>query len=264
MARAINLALRTGGATLVLFAVGCGGGVPLLHGAHALSPGSTLTGLGFSGTFTAGDAREAVNAARASDPSTPQRGELLAKDGAVTAALAPSVAPFVAMRVGLPGDNEVGFSYTGRFLRFDARHAFESGKWAFSAGAGGRGSLNAATTVGESETATTSPRTPAIGFDVPLLVGWRSDAGIVSIWGGARGGFDRINSGGSTSTTPGSLDLTHWRAGGVVGLAVGFRHVHAAIELETSYHVVKGTFGGTNVEVQGVTLAPAGGVLFTF
>ena len=263
MARSLDLALCSSGAALALFAAACGGGVPLLHGAHALSPGKTLTGVGFSGTFTAGAARDAMTAARTSDPSTPGRDELLAKDAAVTAALAPSVAPFVAMRIGLGGDNEVGFAYTGRFLRFDARHAFESGKWAFSAGAGARGSLNAANAGAESDGAASSPRAPAYGFDVPLLVGWRSAAGVVSLWGGARGGLDRIHS-GSNEATPGSLNLTHWRAGGVVGLAIGFRHVHAAIELETSYHGVKGTFGSANVEVRGVTLTPAGGLLFTF
>jgi hypothetical protein len=249
---------------LALLVVGCGGGVPLLHGAHALSPGSTLTAVGFSGTFAAGGAQKAIDDARASDTSTPGRDGLLAKSGAASAALAPGVAPFVSMRIGLAGDNEVGFSYTGRFLRFDARHVFESGKWAASLGAGARGSLNATNTAAEPESTSNASRTRGYGFDVPLLVGWRSTAGIVSLWGGARGGFDRVDAAGSSNVGTSDLDLTHWRVGGVAGLAIGFRHIHAGIELETSYHRIKGTAGSAEVELSGVSLAPAGGVLFTF
>jgi hypothetical protein len=264
VARAFVSALRRYAAPLALFAVGCGGGVPLLHGAHALSPGSTLTAAGFSGTFTAGGARSAVEAARASDVSTPEREELLAKSDAVGRALAPGVAPFVSMRVGIAGDNDVGISYTGRFLRLDARHVFESDRWAFSLGAGARGSINASNAAAEGGSTSTTPRPHGYGFDVPLLVGWRSAAGIVSLWGGARGGFDRVYAAVSSNVGTSDVDLTHWRAGGVAGLAIGFRRVHAAIELEACYHGIHGSWGSTEVELGGVSLTPAGGLLFTF
>jgi hypothetical protein len=235
-----------------------------LHGAHALSPGATLTTAGFSGTFTAGEARSAMEAARATDVSTPGRDELVAKSSAVGTALAPGVAPFVSMRVGIAGDNDVGISYTGRFLRLDARHVFESGKWAFSLGAGARGSINVSNAAAEPGSTSTTPRPRGFGLDVPLLVGWRSAAGVVSLWGGARGGFDRVYAAASTSVVTSDLDLTHWRVGGVAGLSIGFRHVHAAIELEASYHGISGSWGNRQVELGGVTLTPAGGVLFTF
>jgi len=263
VARALVLTLRAGGAALALLVTGCGGGVPLLHGAHALSPGMTTTGVGFSGTITAAGARDAVDAARASETSV-SRDEILAKHAAVIAALAPNVAPFFAMRLGLPGDNEVGLSYTGRFLRLDARHAFEIGPWALSLGAGGHGTVTASNPGSESPSTPSPPSARAYGVDVPLLVGWRSDAGIVSMWGGARGGFARVDASLPGSTSPTSLDLNHWHAGGVVGLALGFRHIHAAVELETGYHGIRGTSGDAKVEVQGVTLTPAGGLLFTF
>jgi hypothetical protein len=235
-----------------------------LHGAHALSPGTTMTAAGFSGTFTAGAARSAVEAARASDVSTPGRDELLAKSGVVGTALAPGVAPFVSMRIGLAGDNEVGISYTGRYLRLDGRHVFESGKWAFSLGAGARGSLDASNAAAEPGSTSTTPRPRGFGFDVPLLVGWRSAAGVVSLWGGARGGFDRVHAAASSSVVTSDLDLTHWRVGGVAGLSIGFRHVHAGIELEASYNGIKGSWGNREVELGGVTLTPAGAILFTF
>jgi len=261
VARALALANRCGGAALALLGVGCGGGVPLLHGAHALAPGSTTSAVGFSSTFTAGAARDAVDAARKSDTSTAQRDDLLIKQGVVAAALNPAVAPFLGMRVGLPGDNEAGLSYTGRFLRLDARHAFESGPWAWSVGLGANTSWSSADTGGDPAAAEVQRRAGSLGFDIPLLVGWRSDAGIVSIWGGARGGTERI---GDWSSESNALGLTHWRVGGIAGLSLGFRHIHAAVELETSYHGIRGNFGGTAVNMKGVTLTPAGGLLFSF
>ncbi len=264
MARFIVLALRSGGTALPLLLAGCGGGLPLLHGAHALSPGATLTGVGFSSTFTAGAARETVEAARRVDGSTSTTSDLLTKHAAVIAALAPGVAPFVGMRIGLGGDNEVGLSYTGRFLRLDARHAFENGPWAFSVGAGGHGTINSSNRSNAPETAPSPPSARSYGFDVPLLVGWRSDAGIVSLWGGARGGLARVDAPGSSGLRPDTLQLTHWRAGAVAGLTMGFRHVHVAVELESAYHGLKGTSGDAKVEVNGFSLTPAGGLLVTF
>jgi hypothetical protein len=264
VARFLVLTLRSCGAALPFLLLGCGSGLPLLHGAHALSPGSTLTGVGFSSTFTGGAAREAVEAARRGDASSSERTELLTKHAAVMAALAPSVAPFVGMRLGIAGDNEVGLSYTGRFLRLDARHAFENGPWAFSVGAGGHGTLNSANPGTESASTPSPVSARSYGVDVPLLVGWRSDAGIVSLWGGARGGLARVEAPGSTGAGSSDLALTHWRAGAVAGLTMGFRYLHVALELETAYHGLKGTSGDAKVEVNGFTLTPAGGLLVTF
>jgi hypothetical protein len=246
-----------------MLALGCGGGVPLLHGPHALAPGATTTGVGFSGQFITGAARNVVEAASRSEGSTPERDALLAKEGALQSAMDPAIAPFVGMRMGLAGDNEVGLSYTGRYLRFDGRHAFESGPWAWSLGAGVSATWNAPDQGDDAAGVRTSGSTGAVGFDVPLLVGWQSDAGVVSIWAGARGGAERIGA-WSSSGEASSLALTHWHAGGTAGLAMGFRHIHVALELESAYHGVEGKFGTAEVEVHGVTLTPAGGLLFTF
>jgi hypothetical protein len=266
VARALISALRNSSAlATALVGLGCGGGVPLLHGAHTLGPGSTASAAGFSSTFTAGAVREAVDAARASDVPTTRREEVGAREAAVIAAISPGVAPFAAMRVGIPGDNEVGLSYTGRLLRLDARHAFESGPLALSLGAGARATWNTPDKDSEPAISRIPGRVGSIGFDVPVLVGWRSSAGIVSIWGGARGGLERIsNLSSGAGAAAETWGLTHWHVGGIAGLAVGFRHVHAAVELETSYHGLQGTLAGTAVEVRGLTLTPAGGLLFTF
>jgi hypothetical protein len=214
--------------------------------------------------------REVVTAARSSDTSSVRRNELLAQDAAIAAAIAPQVAPFVGMRLGLEGDNEIGLSYTGRGVRADARHAFEKGPWALSVGAGVSGYRPPSRQEVDPETGytgTVKADAFSYGFDVPVLFGWRSDAGIVSLWGGVRGGYERVS--GDVADTPTSptrlpLALHHWRVGGVAGITLGFRHVHAALELETAYHGVSGDIGDLALKLNGVTLTPAGGLRFTF
>jgi hypothetical protein len=219
-----------------------------LHGAHTLALGDTAQGAGFSGTFALGDARAAVQSARA----TEQRAAL--------DALAPGVAPWVNARVGIGADSEAGLTYTGRAVRFDARHAFEfeETSTAFSIGAGGSAVLR-----GEERTApdgvVVAPG--GFGFDVPLLFGWRSTAGVVSLWAGARGGFERI----SASPTPASeVDLRRVYGGGVIGLGLGFRHLHGAIELDSAYQRVSGSVYGADIRLNGITLTPAAGLILKF
>ena len=107
-----------------------------------------------------------------------------------------------------------------------------------------------------------------MGADVPILFGWRSDAGIVTIWAGPRGGFERLT--GNATLGPNevalasSLDLRHWYAGGVAGLRLGFRHLHGAIELNTYYQSADGSVGGLDVHVSGITLAPSAALVATF
>jgi hypothetical protein len=236
-----------------------------MHGAHALAPGVTATGAGFSGTFATSGVRASVDPPRANQPPSATDDNL--KQSAMSAAMAPSVAPWVGARAGVPGDNEVGLAFTGRTVRFDVRHAFESDAWAFSLGAGG--------SVVWRSTESTSPELVRLrsgyGFDVPALIGWRSDAGVVSLWGGARGGMEfldtEINRGQPQPTggipLPG-LDFMHGYVGGVAGLAMGLRHLHVALELDVYHHWFSGDYEGSTVKVRGVTITPAGALIFTF
>jgi hypothetical protein len=268
--RALALILGIGSAA---FALGCGGGAPLLHGAHALEPGRTANGVGFSGTFTTGVSRDAVDAARGTIPPAADRVEIHAKEGAVRAAMAPGVAPWAGARIGIPGDNEAGLSFTGRALRVDARHAFESGSFALSIGAGGNVIWRGMDPVGEGNSMFHVRH--GYGFDVPVLVGWQSDAGVVSIWGGARGGLETIGAWVSTEVPPNSADMfpmvlltdvamLRRYVGGVAGLSMGLRHVHVVLELDVLYQAVSGNLADLRVRVDGITLTPAGALLFTF
>jgi hypothetical protein len=234
-----------------------------MHGAHALSPGVVATGAGFSGTFATSGVRASVVPPRPNAP--PSASDDALKQSARSAAMAPSVAPWVAARAGVPGDNEVGLAFTGRTMRLDVRHAFESDSWAFSVGAGGH---VVSLTTGSNDPELLRLRS-GYGFDVPALIGWRSDAGIVSLWGGARGGMEfldvEINTGQPTGGVglPG-IDFLHGYVGGVAGLAMGLRHLHVALELDVYHHWFSGDYKGSDVKVRGVTITPAGALIFTF
>jgi hypothetical protein len=200
-------------------------------------------------------------------PTTSPAGQAAAARGnAVIAAFAPSVAPWASARVGVAGSNEAGLTYTGRAARLDFRHAFENDRIALSVGAGASMMMAGSDRDGAAPGTEIDLDLGSVGADVPVLFGWRSDAGIVTFWIGPRGGFERLT--GSATVTPGnasgSLDLWHWYAGTVVGLALGFRHVHGAFELDTSYQSLHGTVVGSDVHVTGVTVTPAAAMLVNF
>lgn len=236
-------------AAATLFVAACGGGSPLFHGAHVLNPGATAEGAGFSGTFTTGDAKAAARSPRAAERS------------AALDALAPRVAPWVNARVGIGAESEAGLTYSGRAVRLDARRAFEDGAVALSVGAGASAVLRGGDSQRET-TGTSSTWGPwGYGFDVPVVVGWKSSAGVVSLWGGVRGGFEKLTADRSSAI---ELDLNRWYGGGLVGLGLGFRHVQAALELDAYYQGVSGSFAGDDVRLHGVTLTPGAGLIFTF
>jgi hypothetical protein len=106
------------------------------------------------------------------------------------------------------------------------------------------------------------------GADVPLLVGYTSEAGVYSLWIGARGGWEHIDSGdvSDPGAAIGPIGITATRAwgGGLVGLAAGFRHVHVAVELDVCYSSVTGEYSAVHAEVAGWTLAPGAALWWEF
>jgi hypothetical protein len=242
--------------------------MPLLHGAQTLDPGKVNAGAGLSGTFANGGTGAAVHEARGAMVTTADGRTAAARGDAVMAAVAPSVAPWVATRVGLASNNEAGLTYTGRAVRLDARHSFEDGALALSIGLGASFLFAGHEQDGATPNTSFEIGLGSVGADVPVLLGWQSDAGVVTVWVGPRAGFERVN--GNATLDPlgaspsGSLDLRHWYAGGVAGLALGFRHLHGAFELDTYYQSVDGSLDGLDVHVNGLTLAPSASLLATF
>jgi hypothetical protein len=251
--------------------VGCAGGGPLLHPAHALPKGEVRVAAGLSADAIGGGAASSLTAARnevASDTS----GALLndpafVKGALVAAAIGPGIAPFASARVGLGYDFEGGLAYTGRAARGDVRHAFTFGEdhaWAVSIGVGGSAVLYGR------EQGTTLPGVDlsdlkGYGADVPLLIGYRSAAGLYMIWFGVRGGWEHDQIAEVTSEPkavtlgipPVGLTADRYWGGGVLGVAMGFRHVHVALELDAQVEYVTGQFGGTSASVTGASIVPA-------
>ena len=122
-------------------------------------------------------------------------------------------------------------------------------------------------------------RATGYGFDVPVLVGWRSTASIVQGWVGARGGVEQLK--GDLPLVPGadehapfaSFSATRWYGGGLVGAAVGLWPVLVAVELDVAYQGVSGNASFPELtgaprrhdgSVSGLTLAPAGAIIGKF
>jgi len=250
----------------VAFVSACGGGVPLLHSAHALAPGQTSTGVGISDRFVLGGERAALDDARLRMPGAEP--DAHANRGALVALVeGPALAPWAAARVGLPGTNEAGLSYSGEALRADARHAFESGQSALSLGFGltGRGfGHDPIDLPGASR-----ERATGYGVDVPVLVGYRTDANLISVWGGVRAGYDRWS--GHVDLEPDrdcALDARRLSAGSLLGVAVGVSPLWVALELELDYahvtgHVTQPGADGSET-INGWSVRPAGALIGKF
>jgi len=234
-------------------AIGCGGGSPLLHPVHVLSPGRVAAGAGLSGQVVLKDLPATTS------PTSPDQPSL--ETQLQTKTIAPSIAPWVSARIGIVGSNEAGLTYTGRAIRLDGRHAFQLNKkntLALSLGLGGELLL-----VGRPEPGQKEPQTLlGGGVDVPFLFGWRSTAGLYSAWIGPRPGFSVVQGKLEDGTAFSARDA---RLGFVAGLRVGFRQVHVAMELGGAFHFVDATVNKTqNVEFNQFTLTPAGALVLTF
>lgn len=227
---------------------GCAGGAALMHPAHTLPTGAVTFGAGASEHFVIGDADHAVNEAiLARTSAVPSR---TANDDFVRGAIAwsllsPGLAPWVGARVGVGSDVEAGLTYTGRAARLDGRYAFETDTTALSLGLG----LSSRLLHPQEDTQSTGEipdlndgGVAGVGFDVPVIVGWRSSAQVVQVYGGARGGFESLFGtyllAGTTDDEDVEADLQaqRWFVGGLAGLIVGVAPVWVGIELDAAYH----------------------------
>jgi hypothetical protein len=189
----------------------------------------------------------------------------------VAAAVAPGLAPFVGARVGVGNAFEGGIAYTGRGVRADMRRSFDDGNYSLSIGVAGSAALYGR------QQGTDLPNVSlgslhGYGADIPVLFGWQSLSGLYSIWAGPRGGFEWVAVETLTSepksvtigTPPIRLEATRFHAGGVVGIATGFNHVHVALEAGIAYQVINGSYNANEVTVRGLTITPASAVWWTF
>lgn len=271
-----RLAARSHPAWMLLAAAttGCGGGLPLLHPAHVEPQGFVTGAVGVAAQFATGSAASKLQQARENSVEGKVPGPTAADDyrkGAlITSALAPGVAPFVSARVGLGWTSEAGLTYSARSLRIDGRKAWQDKSVAFSVGLGGQALL-----ARREDDSSSNLRglgltgVSGYGFDVPVLVGWQSDAGLLAAWTGVRLGYNRQRGTiglalDDTGSQPTSWSADHLWGGGLVGLRAGFRHVFIAVELDVAYHDAHATAGNAPIDIQGLTLAPAGALVGQF
>lgn len=251
--------------------------MPLLHPAKTLPQGSVRAFAGFSDNVAvagfANAIRGAINDAAANPnvPGPPGSDITYARGALVAASVAPGLAPVAGARVGLGEQFEAGLAYTGRAIRADVRRSFElGGRWSLGVGVGG-----SATVFGQAQgTSLPNVDLEAVhgwGADIPVQVGYESDAGLYMFWVGARGGWEHVEvgsleseAGGNLGAPPVPLSANRFWTGGLVGAALGFRHVHVAVELDVSYANVEGDYNDTHVAVQGVSLAPAAALWWRF
>jgi hypothetical protein len=261
-------------------ALGCGGGAPLLHPARTLPSGDVRAAGGVSAHVVPGGFGEDLRRAREiaagdvtgqSSPGAPGTSPEYAKGALVAASVAPGLAPFVGARVGVGDRFEGGLAYTGRGIRADMRRAFGDDPWTLSLGLGLSGTLYGRQQGSDLPNVDLGSMR-GYGADIPVLVGWQSLSGLYTIWFGPRGGFERITIEQLTSEPkdvtlglpPISLDATRWHAGGVLGIATGFNHVHVALEAGVAYQVVSGTYNANDATIRGLTITPASAVWWTF
>jgi hypothetical protein len=274
----VGRAARPGFAAAALLLAGCGGGAPLLHPARALASGDLRVASGVSASVAPGSLGDDLRGAReaaARDPSVPGEpgtNPAYARGALVAAAVAPGLAPFIGARVGVGDRYEGGLAYTGRAVRADLRRSFDAKRWSFSAGLGLSAALYGRQTGTIDLPAVDLSALHGYGLDVPLLLGWESDGGLYKLWGGARAGFERDVVESLTSEPkavtlgagPIHLEADRFWGGAVAGFATGFNHVHVALELSAAYQVVRGSYNATKVTVDGLTLAPATALWWSF
>ncbi|HTQ44045.1 MAG TPA: hypothetical protein VMI75_14905, partial [Polyangiaceae bacterium] len=162
---------------------------------------------------------------------------------------------------------EAGVGYTGRSARLDVRRAFDlAPHWALSVGAAGSAVLYGHESTGDLPNVDLA-QAHGWGGDVPVLVGFGSDGGLYSVWLGVRGGGEQVDV-GQVSSVPSmssvSLSATRFWAGGLVGLAAGFRHVHVALEADAAYMNVAGDYLGVHASVAGMSITPAAALWWDF
>jgi hypothetical protein len=220
--------------------------MPLGHPAHALSSGKTTIGAGVAG-------RVMVSSSAAVGGAEAVRLQELA--------IAPDVSPWVAARAGLGNDFEAGIGVSTRAVRVDGRRAFTWDRIALSIGLGASAIMPARPTGGSNGSGVFGG-----GFDVPILIGWRSTAELYAVWIGPRIGAELFSGqlGVDPAGNPIPASGRHLHVGGTAGLRAGLRHVYGVAEAHVAYHAAEGTLGANSLTLGGWAVTPAGALVVSF
>ena len=167
-------------------------------------------------------------------------------------------------------DIEAGITYSGRTVRGDGRWAYQTPALALSAGLGVSGNLARRASVGSPDiNGLDIERVSGWGLDLPLVVGWKSDADLVWIWTGARAGYNRfqgdvVYSRSADRPNVSYATIHHAYGLGVLGFAIGFRYLHAAVELQAGYQRAEGSLWQHKTTLDGLLLSPSTALIAKF
>jgi hypothetical protein len=220
--------------------------MPLGHPAHTLNAGKTTLGAGVAG-------RVIGSSSATSADGTAVRLQQLT--------VAPDMSPWVAARVGLGNDFEAGVSASTRAIRIDGRRAFVWDSVALSIGLGASALMAVRPSGGGNASGVYGG-----GFDVPILIGWRSSADLYAAWIGPRVGAELFSGqlDPGTGASPNPASGRHLHVGGTAGLRAGLRRLYGVVEAQLAYHVADGTLGGTSLTLTGWSVTPAGALVVSF
>ena len=262
-----------------------------MHPAHTLAPNHVTMGAGVSSNFVLGDADTRIQNARTVMANgaleTPEEKREFVSGAVAYALLAPGLAPWVGARSGVGWSSDAGITYSGRGVRLDGRRSFEDGVLAASVGVGVTGVLvhpghdqpgEARGGNDEAIPGLDLGGVRGVGAELPLLVGWRSQAELVQVWLGARTGYERLWGSVLLRTDPdptaedsAPFEASRWFALGVLGVGVSIHPILIAIELDGGYQKadgsirlkdnVSGARTRENADLQGLTLTPTAAVI---
>ena len=223
---------------IVISASGCASALPTFTGGSTTPASRGDVGLGGAARVPTGDLRS---------PDDPFG------SGYIEAADAGGVVPVAYGRYGTEGDYDVGLMIAGTTLRLELRHetVIEEDStrptWVYGlapylgwipsaegqSGGGGR-----------------------VGLDLPAA--YAVDfGGIYDIWVGARAGVEYAWGDFELGGAMQGADAFGVRIGAMIGMALGFRRLHALLELTAAYEHWSGSHGALSLTRGGLVLIPA-------
>lgn len=222
-----------------LVLMGCASAIPTATGASTTPKSRSDLGGGVAFRVPTGDLRD--------DEATESR--------VADAALAGGAVPFAYTRRGLTRHLDIGLMVSGTTIRAEVR-----GERGVS-----EGSTRPAWTwaiapyVGPTIEDDDSGRGVRFGLDVPIAYGI-DFGGLYDFWIGFRGMVEGLTGDFTRVDREQSAWVVAMRGGAMIGLAAGFRRVHAFVEVTVAWEQQWGEHGDLELDRGGVVLIPAAGL----
>lgn len=237
-----------------VFALGCAATSPLLVEPRAIAPGEIrVQGGGAVLAPIAGDTKKIAETRQMLEHPPPSSGASPGNEDVLRAALPgaaiayavrPGFAPVARATVGLQTNLEASIRYGGRDLGVGLRYVLieerteTAGAVTLSLGADARTILRHRPEDGLLGRAITDD-VKGFGGTVPVILGWQSDANLVTAWLGALVGYDAVTARFALPDLEVDManapfrSLTAHRtfAAATLGVGLGFRGVRAGVEL---------------------------------